>query len=161
MKKVIKIGLAVLLVCLFVGCATNKTVDPIVGLWNYESGSTWYLIMENGDAFQINTNGTGQYITNVDVYKPGSYDIRSDGGYTSNYSWYKEDGEYYWKTTFGEPVETVHVNGDTLVFGDDVYEWYRVPDSKLIPLDEIYYFTVDLENMAYVEHPLSELVENN
>ena len=155
-----KVVLVVLLVCLFAGCAFNEeTADPIVGQWIYESGNYWYLILENGDAFQIATNGTGQHITSVDVYEAGSYEVRKNGSYTPYYSWYKEDGKYYWKTTLGERIETVRIDGDTLTFGEDVVEWYRVPEDELIPLNEIYYTTFDKENMAYVQHPLDELIE--
>lgn len=155
-----KIVLAVLLICLFTGCGLQEEAsDPIVGQWIYESGNYWYLILENGDAFQIGVNGIGEYITGVDVYEPDSYEVRKDGSYTPYYSWYKEDGEYYWKTIFGERVEAVHIDGDTLVFGNNVYEWYRVTGEDMIPLDEIYYSTFDKENMAYVQHPLDELIE--
>jgi len=145
-----KIALIVLLVCLLTGCAPRD--EAIVGQWVYESGSTRYLFLENGEAFEVGVNCIGEHITTVDV--------REDGGYASYDSWYKKDGEYYWKTRFGGGIESVvHIDGDTLVFGDNVYEWYRVPEDEWISFDEIYYSTFDEENVAYVQHPLSEFIE--
>lgn len=159
MKKIVKFALVFLLICVLSGCTQEqKEVEPIAGQWVYEDGDYWYLILESGEAFEISVNGKGEYRTGVDVYEPGGYELREDGSYTPYYSWYKEDGEYYWSTIFGDRVETVHIEGDTLTFGDNSWEWYRVSEDELIPLDEIYYSTFDKENKRYVSHPLSELI---
>lgn len=135
MKKIV---LIVLLVCLLSGCAPRD--EAIVGQWVYENGNHWYLILDNGDVFPIDRNVGEEYITSAPR------------------SWYKEDGEYYLKIN-SDFTETLHIDGDTLVFGDSIYEWYRVPEDEWISLDEIYYSTFDEENVAYVQHPLSELIE--
>lgn len=160
MKKVVTALLFVMLLCVFIGCSTAEADDPMVGQWKYENADYWYLFLANGDAFEISCNVSGDYITTVNVYKEGTYDVREDGSYTAYDSWYKENGEYYHKTILGGGrVESIHLDGDTLVFGDSVYEWYRVPKKDMIPLNKIYYFTYDLENVEYVSHPLDELLD--
>ena len=120
----------------------TEAEEPIVGQWVYENGGNWYLFLSNGDAYRISQNTSGEYITSAPTRE----------------KWHKEDGKFYWKTEYSEDADPVHIDGDTLVFGDNVYEWYRVPDDELIPLNEIYYFTFDEKNMEYVPHALDELV---
>ncbi len=157
MKKAVNIFLAILLVCLFAGCAPQEeTPDPIVGQWVDKNGTQWRIMLANGDAFDVCRNAVGMYITSsVNVYKEGTYDIREDGGYTSYHTWYKKDGTYYWKDSH---IWTVHIADDTLVFGDSIHEWYRMPEDEWILFDEIYYSTYDEENGAYISHKLSNLI---
>ena len=97
MKKVIKIIVLILLLCVIVfaltGCANkdekeSKKVDPIVGSWAYGSGSFTYV---------FNEDGTGTYAGRSFTYK-------IEGDHIS----ILYDGD-------SVPFETeYHIDGDTL-----------------------------------------------
>lgn len=150
MKK--SIALVLLLSLLLSGCNIFSSEETIVGQWVYENGDRYYIIEADGTIFEVSTNGMGEYITSVWVTE--------DGGYQTFDKWYKVGEEYHWinPTLTNDEFpngwdRVVHIDGDTMVIGDNVYEWYRLPKWKWLSKKDIYYFTDDGD-----DRPLSELV---
>lgn len=156
MKKILCIMLLFVSVFLLYGCS-QEPEEAIVGQWEYEKGGTYYLILADGTIIEIGINGMDEYIATVLITEEGDY-------YTGQ-EWYKVDDEYHWlipNVTSDEFPNgwdrVVHIDGDTMIIGDDVYEWHKLSKSKELSLKDIYYSTYDEENMAYVSHPLSDLI---
>lgn len=153
MKKVLALVLCcVLLLC---GCS-KKSAETIVGQWKCENGERYYIIESDGTIFEVSTNAMDEYITTVR--------FTEDGDYYTNNEWYKVGEEYHWLNPSFKNEEfpngwdrVVRIDEDTMVIGDDIYEWHRLPKSKWISKKKIYYSTYDEKSKAYIDHPLSEL----
>lgn len=153
MKAVIKVLLILALCGILTGCVVSiDRNDPIVGQWVYENGDNWYIVLENGEMYWVQTNVQGGYFTSVYEKEPGEYE--------SLFSWEKNGSEYCVTYASGGAERDVRLEDDTLIFGDGVQEWYRVARREWLSLDEIYYSTFDIEKKAYISHPLSEIVDD-
>ena len=134
---------------------TDVAEDAIIGQWKRDNAEDYLLIYPNGEIVKVDINAMGEYITSVMVHE--------DGSYTTSCKWYKnDDGEYVYVYTYMNGKEwerELIIEGDTLRYDDDIYEWYRLSPSEELSTDEIYYSTFDEENMDYIIHPLSELIK--
>lgn len=153
MKRSIIAFLIIALLCL---TACGGKEDSIVGQWQDEDGRI-FIFDSDGLVFDLWVNSQGDYFTPVGFWE--------DGTPRTRHTWYKENGEYYWKLDqyFEDHPDgfdwVVKISGDVMIVEDSFFveTLYRLDKREQIPRSEVYWFTVDRENSAYVKHSLDEL----
>ena len=146
-----KIAILAVALCMALGVCmygvSSSIPEEIVGQWVRENRGEILLIEPDGKVFQIDTNVAGEYITAVIT--------KSDDGYDAPYCWYKEDGKYYFD--FRVYNCEARVDGETLVLEHD--EWRRLSDNERLSNQDIHFFVLDKDSMAYIDHTLDEILE--